>query len=70
MRSRLSAIMTRSSCDRKGNRRLQTSVTTVWPRQGHYALDERTTARYPAPDVTLRRVTDLQDWIETLSLLE
>lgn len=41
-------------------------VTTVWPRQGHYALDDRTTARYPEPDVTLARITDLQDWLESL----
>ena len=39
-------------------------VTTVWPRQGHYALDPRVTARYPEPDVTLSRVTDLQDWLD------
>lgn len=39
-------------------------VTTVWPKQGHYALDERTTNRYPPPDVTLQRVTDLIDWLD------
>lgn len=34
-------------------------VTTVWPRQGHYALDEAEVAKYPAPDVTLERIGDL-----------
>jgi FMN phosphatase YigB (HAD superfamily) len=39
-------------------------VTTVWPRQGHYALDSRITERYPEPDVTLSRITDLEDWLD------
>jgi FMN phosphatase YigB (HAD superfamily) len=34
-------------------------VTTVWPRQGHYALDVVDIARYPAPDLTIERVGDL-----------
>ena len=34
-------------------------VTTVWPRQGHYALDVADVARYPAPDVTIERIGDL-----------
>jgi len=34
-------------------------VTTVWPRQGHYALDEAEVARYPAPDVTLGAIGEL-----------
>ena len=34
-------------------------VTTVWPRQGHYALDVADVARYPAPDLTLERIGDL-----------
>ena len=34
-------------------------VTTVWPRQGHYALDAVDVARYPAPDVTLERIGEL-----------
>lgn len=37
-------------------------VTTVWPRQGHYALDVADVARYPAPDVTLERIGDFVDW--------
>jgi FMN phosphatase YigB (HAD superfamily) len=34
-------------------------LTTVFPRQGHYALDAEDVARYPAPDVTLERIGDL-----------
>ncbi len=34
-------------------------VTTVWPRQGHYALDAADVARYPAPDVAIERIADL-----------
>lgn len=33
--------------------------TTVFPRQGHYALDEHEVARYPTPDITLARIGDL-----------
>jgi len=35
-------------------------VTTVFPRQGHYALDAALVAEYPKPDITLERVGDLQ----------
>jgi hypothetical protein len=34
-------------------------VTTVWPRQGHYALDVGDVARYPTPDLTIERIGDL-----------
>jgi FMN phosphatase YigB (HAD superfamily) len=34
-------------------------VTTVFPRQGHYALDGELVARYPAADVTVDRIDDL-----------
>jgi len=34
-------------------------VKTVFPRQGHYALDEDVVRRYPAPDITLDRIGDL-----------
>ncbi|HEX9108167.1 MAG TPA: HAD family hydrolase [Longimicrobiales bacterium] len=34
-------------------------VTTVFPRQGHYALDEDVVRRYPAPDITLERIGEL-----------
>ncbi|MBY0275689.1 HAD family hydrolase [Candidatus Binatia bacterium] len=36
-------------------------VTTVFPRQGHYAHDEREVAKYRAPDVTVERIGDLAD---------
>ena len=34
-------------------------VTTVFPRQGHYALDPAQTDQYPAADVTVERIGDL-----------
>ena len=34
-------------------------LTTVWPRQGHYALDASNTARYPAADLTVERIGDM-----------
>ena len=34
-------------------------VTTVFPRQGHYAHDPEILARYPAPDITVERIGDL-----------
>ncbi len=34
-------------------------VTTVFPRQGHYALDEEAVRRYPSPDITIERIADL-----------
>jgi FMN phosphatase YigB (HAD superfamily) len=34
-------------------------VTTVFPRQGHYALDEEEVARHASPDVTVERIGDL-----------
>jgi FMN phosphatase YigB (HAD superfamily) len=34
-------------------------LTTVWPRQGHYANDPRAIAEYPAPDVALGKIGDL-----------
>ena len=34
-------------------------VTTVFPRQGHYAFDEREIAKYPAADITIERIGDL-----------
>jgi FMN phosphatase YigB (HAD superfamily) len=37
-------------------------VTTVFPRQGHYAHDREAVAKYPAPDVTVERIGDLLDW--------
>jgi FMN phosphatase YigB (HAD superfamily) len=34
-------------------------VTTVFPRQGHYALDPEAVAAHPAADVTIDRIGDL-----------
>jgi FMN phosphatase YigB (HAD superfamily) len=34
-------------------------LTTVFPRQGHYALDTATIANYPAADITIERIGDL-----------
>lgn len=34
-------------------------VTTIFPRQGHYAHDPQALAAYPVPDVTLDRIGDL-----------
>ena len=36
-------------------------VTTVFPRQGHYALDAAEVAKYPAPDLTIGRIGELAD---------
>jgi len=37
-------------------------VTTVFPRQGHYALDPKVLAKYPAADVSVDRIADLLDY--------
>jgi FMN phosphatase YigB (HAD superfamily) len=34
-------------------------LTSVFPRQGHYALDPRSTAGYPAADLTVERIGEL-----------
>jgi hypothetical protein len=34
-------------------------VTTVFPRQGHYALDPKILAAYPAADISINRIGDL-----------
>ena len=36
-------------------------VTTVFPRQGHYATDEAEVAKYPKPDFTIERIGMLMD---------
>jgi len=36
-------------------------VTTVFPKQGHYALDSKTLAEYPPADIELARIGDLID---------
>jgi FMN phosphatase YigB (HAD superfamily) len=37
-------------------------LTTVFPRQGHYALDSKIVAAYPAADITIQRIGDLVDY--------
>ena len=37
-------------------------VTTVFPRQGHYALDPDAFAHYAVPDVTVQRIGELVDY--------
>jgi FMN phosphatase YigB (HAD superfamily) len=37
-------------------------VTTVFPRQGHYALDAALVAEYPKPDITLELIGELQKY--------
>jgi FMN phosphatase YigB (HAD superfamily) len=37
-------------------------VTTVFPRQGHYALDQDEFAKYPTPDVMIDRIGALVDY--------
>ncbi len=34
-------------------------LTTVWPRQGHYALDPKVIVTYPPADLTIERIGDL-----------
>ena len=34
-------------------------LTTIFPRQGHYALDSASIAGYPAADITVERIGDL-----------
>ena len=38
---------------------LRDRLTTIFPRQGHYALDVNNIARYPAADVSVERIGDL-----------
>ena len=37
-------------------------VTTVFPRQGHYAHDAALVAKYPKPDITMERIGELQKY--------
>jgi FMN phosphatase YigB (HAD superfamily) len=37
-------------------------LTTVWPRQGHYALDSKAIAPYPPADITIERIGDLLNY--------
>jgi FMN phosphatase YigB (HAD superfamily) len=36
-------------------------LTTIFPRQGHYALDARNIAAYPPADVSIERIAELTD---------
>jgi FMN phosphatase YigB (HAD superfamily) len=38
------------------------SVTTVFPKQGHYALDSKILAEYPPADIELARIGDLLNY--------
>ena len=38
---------------------MQARLTTVFPRQGHYALDPAATVAYPAADIAIERIGDL-----------
>jgi phosphoglycolate phosphatase-like HAD superfamily hydrolase len=37
-------------------------LKTIFPRQGHYALDEKEIAKYPQPDLTIDRIGALLDY--------
>ncbi len=37
-------------------------VTTIFPRQGHYALDSALISQFPKPDITIERIGDLQKY--------
>ena len=37
-------------------------VTTVFPKQGHYALDPKVVAAYPPADITINRIGDLLNY--------
>ncbi len=37
-------------------------VTTVFPRQGHYALDPKIVAAYPPADITINRIGELMNY--------
>jgi FMN phosphatase YigB (HAD superfamily) len=41
---------------------LGSRVTTVFPRQGHYALDEDIVSQYPAADHTIAQIDDMLQW--------
>ena len=44
-------------------------VTTVFPRQGHYANDPEALAKYPAADVTVARIGELAEYEQRRLLL-
>jgi len=34
-------------------------VTTVFPKQGHYAFDEKEVSKYPPADISIDRIGDM-----------
>ena len=40
-------------------RQWRDTLTTIFPRQGHYALDPKVIGTYPAADITVERIGDL-----------
>ena len=34
-------------------------ITTIFPKQGHYALDEKEVAKYPKADISIERIGDI-----------
>ena len=40
---------------------MQGRLTTVFPRQGHYALDAAVVAAYPPADIAIERIGELLD---------
>jgi hypothetical protein len=37
-------------------------VTTIFPRQGHYALDPKNVSMYPAADLSIDHISELLDY--------
>ena len=48
---------------------LRERLTTVFPRQGHYAFDPTELAKHPAADVSVERIGDLAD-VDVARLIE
>jgi hypothetical protein len=44
-------------------------LTTIFPRQGHYALDPKILAAYPPADLTIERIADLAN-VDLAALLK
>jgi FMN phosphatase YigB (HAD superfamily) len=45
-------------------------VTTVFPRQGHYALDEKEISKYPPADFSIERIGDLMSLDKNVFVLK
>jgi FMN phosphatase YigB (HAD superfamily) len=37
-------------------------LTTIWPKQGHYARDPDVARKYPRPDITIERIGELTEY--------